>query len=766
VSATLVDRPDLDTWLARLLLREGRLPQQALQILLAEARRARPQGGPTLAQSLIARGVFDRPALEELLRSNVLAETRIEGPPPGPAPRRLGAFELLEELGAGGMGVVHVARHVETGARYALKTLTVPDLEAVERFRREGEGQARVDAHPNVVRVHALDRQGGTCYLVMDLADGGSLHDLLKRGLPDPDQAARWVRDLAGAVQHAHEQGVLHRDLKPHNILFHGGVPMVVDFGLAKLVDARSLTATGTILGTPAYMAPEQVDGSQGKVGPPADVYGLGAILYRCLAGRPPCQGGSVMQTMLAVLEEAPPRPTDLVPTVPPALEEICLRALAKASAQRYPTAAALGQALDAYLAGDLQRPAGRPGRLLVAAGLLLVGLAVSLALAIHDPAVITPAEVSGTPAAPPAGEAPRDDSPAKGAPSRTAPDEQWRNPASPEQNALYRKARTRDQLRQFEAAVLTLRHLVERTNPPSAVQAQAAGFLARLHRMTEVADSGEALLWAQRGVLMGDADSAASLAMAYMDDEPHRIVLLSSLPVEADLNLARACATLATTWPGAEEGLKATAANALERMGPVDGYDEYAAYACLWEAWSPVMDGITTPSAPHLDYLLLPGDSLDTELTELLQAARDVPEEDGARAAQILDRVLATPPSPAHPPANVLMARLAFYTPEGDRPHLRRALLQGEPEAAANLTAHLLEDAQLPADPLLGLLRDKQGRRDNVLAAACVSFGLLDPRRANEVEPARVALEAAGYTLPSRWDAYRRLWTAFPDAR
>lgn len=359
--ADLVDRSDLDTWLARLLLAQGRLPLQLLRELLREARAHRGAGGPSLARSLVARGWITAPEVAALLREGAVAPTHAPGAtrPPRAAPaRRLGEYELLDTLGAGGMGTVYRARHIDSGAVRALKTLVAADPELLARFQREGEGQARVDDHPHIVRVHTLGRDGATWFLVMDLVEGGSLARRLREALPPPDVAARWVRDLALAVEHAHSRGVLHRDLKPDNVLFDGEVPKLVDFGLAKLVDARSLTATGTVLGTPAYMAPEQVDGARGGVSVATDVYGLGGVLYACLTGRAPFEGGSMLQIMLQALEEPPVPPRALRPEVPAALEAVCLRALEKDPARRFTSAAALAEALEDALAQRRDEPA------------------------------------------------------------------------------------------------------------------------------------------------------------------------------------------------------------------------------------------------------------------------------------------------------------------------------------------------------------------------------------------------------------------------
>ncbi len=271
-------------------------------------------------------------------------------------------FVLEKELGAGGMGVVYQARDVESGAAYALKTIMAnADPELILRFQREGEAQARADSHPNVVKVHSAGIENGRHYLVMDLASGGDLAQRLKAGPLDPRSAAHVVRELARGLVWLHHVGVLHRDLKPANVLFdERGVPKLVDFGLAQVAGAEVLTQTGTILGTPNYMAPEQTEGRREAIGPAADVYGLGAVLYHCLTGRPPFQGSSAMGVMYSVINEEPTPPRELAPNVPARLEAICLRCLSKRPVHRYASAAELGEELEHFLQGT--RSAGGAG--------------------------------------------------------------------------------------------------------------------------------------------------------------------------------------------------------------------------------------------------------------------------------------------------------------------------------------------------------------------------------------------------------------------
>ena len=289
----------------------------------------------------------------------------------------INGFTLVRELGRGGMGSVWEVERA--GARYALKAATLAgDPELGLRFQREAQAQARVDSHPNVVRVHTAGVWGGASYLIMDLAPGGDLEARLEGGPLPWREAGRLVADLARGLAHVHAQGVLHRDLKPANVLFDGrGTPQLVDFGVAKLEDARSLTATGALMGTPAYMAPEQANCE--RVDARADVYGLGAILYHCLSGRPPFEGGSAIAVLEQVLTAAP---APLPASVPRALSELCLETLAKPPAER-PSLLELGARLELLLEGASARRGRSPLSLAlgVLAG-LLAGAALGAAAA------------------------------------------------------------------------------------------------------------------------------------------------------------------------------------------------------------------------------------------------------------------------------------------------------------------------------------------------------------------------------------------------
>lgn len=285
---------------------------------------------------------------------------------PAPFAREFGDFELIEEIGRGGMGVVYKARQRSLDRLVALKMVREAHLATEEdraRFRGEALAAGQLK-HPNIVTVYEVGTAAGQAYICMEHVGGPTLAQRLAAdGLLPPRDAARLVSVIARAVEHAHSQGILHRDLKPSNILLAGGtdsgtsfplpVPKVSDFGLAKKIDsASSLTRTGAVVGTPSYMAPEQAGGRK-DLTPAADVYSIGAILYELLTGRPPFQAAHPVDTLLLVLEQEPIPPRDLNPTVDRELELICLKCLQKPVELRYQTAAALAADLEAHAAGE-----------------------------------------------------------------------------------------------------------------------------------------------------------------------------------------------------------------------------------------------------------------------------------------------------------------------------------------------------------------------------------------------------------------------------
>ncbi len=276
--------------------------------------------------------------------------------------QRFGAYIVDDTIGRGGGGVVFRARHAETGAPYALKVILSSRIEgddserAFARFQREAEVLARIDDHPGIVRVHAFGVEKGIPWCAMELVEGRSLADELERGPLPPRAAAELVATIARAVHHAHGYEVVHRDLKPENVIIEAsGQPRVVDFGLAFDAAADRLTRTGEFLGTPAYMAPEQVSRgtSTESVGAAADVYGTGAILYHVLTGKPPFSGKETFALIVDVLNEPPVPPSRVREGCPRELDAVCLKALAKKPERRYATAAELAADLEKWLAGE-----------------------------------------------------------------------------------------------------------------------------------------------------------------------------------------------------------------------------------------------------------------------------------------------------------------------------------------------------------------------------------------------------------------------------
>ncbi|MBX3734709.1 MAG: protein kinase [Verrucomicrobiae bacterium] len=269
-------------------------------------------------------------------------------------PPELGEFEILGEIGRGGTSVVYRARQRRLNRIVALKTLhgsALTSRDAYERLQTEAQAVARLD-HPNIVPLYEVGRHAGTHFLTLRYFEHGSLAHALKRQRFTPLEAARFVATAARAVHHAHSRGVLHRDLKPSNFLLDEvGAPHIADFGLAKLSDGdSSLTLSTSVLGTPAYMAPEQAAGHAKEAGTPADIYALGAVLFELLTGRPPFLGRSALEVLRLVADTEPPRPSMLVPGLDRDLEAVCLRCLEKDPARRYDSAAALAEELERWL--------------------------------------------------------------------------------------------------------------------------------------------------------------------------------------------------------------------------------------------------------------------------------------------------------------------------------------------------------------------------------------------------------------------------------
>ncbi len=386
--------------------------------------------------------------LRQVSRLAADSEAGATTPPPGPGLEATASgageglpsvpgYEILAELGRGGMGVVYRAHEVALKRTVALKMVlaggsTRADYRA--RFDREAEAAARL-LHPHVVQIFARGEHAGRPYFVLEFVDGPSLARLL-RGQPQPGpDAARLLLLLARAVHAAHQKGIIHRDLKPANVLLAPpadepalnsvyGCPKIADFGVARLEqDGDRCTATGLVLGTPAYMAPEQATGKTDAIGPATDVYALGVILYELLTGRPPFKGETVLETLEQVRSHPPEPPSRMRPDVPAGLEAICLKCLQKEPGDRYPSAAGLADDLRRFLEGEaadgaiprpartqLDTPPARPGnpasartgrwRLgLTAAATLVVLLAgLLVALGSHSRSAAPPAATAPAP--------------------------------------------------------------------------------------------------------------------------------------------------------------------------------------------------------------------------------------------------------------------------------------------------------------------------------------------------------------------------------
>ncbi len=288
---------------------------------------------------------------------------RAKGDPGPTLPFDLGDYQLLEVLGRGGMGVVYLAKQNHLDRMVAVKMIRsgmLAGADEVRRFYTEAQAAARLH-HPGIVSVHQFGHRAGHHFFSMEYVAGTDLQKKINGEILEPKVAARYVRDVANAIQHAHQNEVLHRDLKPANVLIdqHDQVH-VTDFGLAKNLDAdSSVTGSGAAVGTPHYMAPEQAGGHSDRASKQSDVYSLGAILFSCLAGRPPLVGDTVMQTLLQVVHEPAPLLRSIRPDAPADLETIIAKCLEKNPLKRYQSAEELADELDAFLTG---RPiAARP---------------------------------------------------------------------------------------------------------------------------------------------------------------------------------------------------------------------------------------------------------------------------------------------------------------------------------------------------------------------------------------------------------------------
>ncbi|HZT78999.1 MAG TPA: serine/threonine-protein kinase, partial [Gemmataceae bacterium] len=361
----------------------GRPPEERRELLKAllevEVYYLRQAGGPVDAADYAGRFPGHADVIQEALLGPALLTTSdagARGPADGGRWPSVPGYEILGELGRGGMGVVYQARQTALNRLVALKMIRCGDQagpEELARFRREAEAVARL-RHPNIVQIYEVGEHDGLPYFSLELCRGGSLAERLRHGPSQPGVAAAVVGQLARAMQAAHEHNIIHRDLKPSNVLLAedleeppGDFPVKVsDFGLAKQLDASGHTEPGQVVGTPSYMAPEQAAGKGREVTPAADVYALGAVLYACLTGGPPFQGATSLDILRQVVDDEPVPPSQRNRLCPRDLETICLKCLRKRPAERYASARQLAEDLRRHLEGKpvLARRAGRPERL------------------------------------------------------------------------------------------------------------------------------------------------------------------------------------------------------------------------------------------------------------------------------------------------------------------------------------------------------------------------------------------------------------------
>jgi serine/threonine-protein kinase len=346
------------------------LKEEQLDEVLASYLKAAQLGQAPNREKLLEQHPELRPALSQFFRDHELMNrvttplrSALAADDTGKPGQMIGGYELLGKIAQGGMGVVWRALQKNLNRVVALKTLRAgPQASAPDRrrFRAEAEAVARLE-HPHIVPIYEVGEQDGELYFSMKLFEGGSLAQAKARFAGDPRATAKVMATVASAVHYAHQRGILHRDLKPGNILLDDqGEPHVGDFGLAKRIpgsagapEGSGITQSGAILGTPSYMAPEQATGKTEAVTTAVDIYSLGAILYELQTGRPPFKGETLLETLCDLLEREPVPPRTLNPRADRDLETICLKCLEKQPGRRYPTAQALADDLQRFLAGE-----------------------------------------------------------------------------------------------------------------------------------------------------------------------------------------------------------------------------------------------------------------------------------------------------------------------------------------------------------------------------------------------------------------------------
>src|SRR5213596_1306779 len=277
-----------------------------------------------------------------------------KAPRPAKTLADFGDYELLEEIGRGGQGVVYRAHQKSLNRTVALKVIGLGHWATqahLKRFRLEAEAAASLE-HPGIVPIHEVGERDGSCYFSMKFIEGGQLDEVVRREPMPIRRAVELIGKVARTVHYAHEHGILHRDIKPGNILLDAkGEPHLTDFGLARLLETESsVTHTLDVLGTPSYMAPEQAMGNNAAVSRVTDVYGIGAVLYQLLTGQPPFAGGATYETIKLLLDTEPRQPRLINPKIDRDLSTICLKCLEKDPQRRYSSALALAEDLERWL--------------------------------------------------------------------------------------------------------------------------------------------------------------------------------------------------------------------------------------------------------------------------------------------------------------------------------------------------------------------------------------------------------------------------------
>ncbi len=347
--------------LLELLVVRGRVTLTAALDLAAACDRGSP-----LREALLAAGHLSAEEIDALAARQgtadqtptVQGDERAAIPTPLPiTPSRIGRFEVLGPIGAGGMGVVYKARDPRLDRVVAIKVLhgfPGPEDPWAARFRREAQTAARL-RHPRIVQVHEVGEEAGLAWIAMDFVEGSTLREVLDCGGANRHALVSIIRGVADGLAYAHAEGVVHRDVKPENILVDAeGRAVLADFGLAKeRFGSTRVTASGVVVGTPSYMSPEQAEGTEGEVGPTVDVWSLGAVLYEALTGRPPFPGERAIEVLFRIVSGEVEPPSRIDSTIPPDLEAVCLKCLEKDPARRYPDAGGLVRDLDRHLAGQ-----------------------------------------------------------------------------------------------------------------------------------------------------------------------------------------------------------------------------------------------------------------------------------------------------------------------------------------------------------------------------------------------------------------------------